>query len=162
MCAGTLFIERPERLAAAWRRDRYQEAARGTSARNLLDNVVEDFIRQIGHTLAGVAGSAWGRTSGVLRLSIARGSRALCDEFGSLRACLLTALKVVDASPRDWEAVVVSVEEALTCALGHWRRLENPALPPPVLPFGGLVVQVIEPRQHPHAVTHIRAQDSIH
>src|SRR5919106_3484339 len=103
MGAGTLFIERPERIAAAWRRERYQEAARGSSARNLLDDVVEDFIRQIGHTLAGDAGSAWGRTTGVLRLSVARGTRALCEEFGTLRGCLLTALKVLDASPREWE-----------------------------------------------------------
>ncbi len=65
-----VFAGQPERLAAAWRRIRFAEARKeGSAPRNQLDSVVEPFIREVGRSLEGAAGSPWSRTRAVLRLS---------------------------------------------------------------------------------------------
>lgn len=162
MGAATLFTGQPDRLAAAWRRERYTETPAGTSTQNLLDNVVEEFIRQIGRTLSGAVGSPWSRTRGVLRISVARGTTALIEEFGTLRRCLVDAMRVVGAEERDERVVEKAIEEAAECAVAYWRRLHNPMMPRSRAHFGGLVVEIVEPQPPMHASTRAGAAVSIH
>src|SRR5688500_1372882 len=108
--AARLFIEQPERLAAAWRRERWQSSGKKNMPDNLLDGVVEDFVRQIGHSLRGVHDAPGSRTRGVLRLSLLRGDRALSEEFSALRRCLVDALAVVGASSKEHAVVVNAVD----------------------------------------------------
>lgn len=148
--AGRMFSEQPERMAAAWRRERYSETGRQGTPDNLLDGCIEAFVREIGNTLLGVSGPAWGRSRGVLRLSSARGTRALYEEFGALRRCLLDALHVVDAPAEEQHAVIHAIDEAVDCSIAMCRRLREPTAAAPRVPFGGLMVEVIEPSPRPH------------
>lgn len=155
--AAQLFIERPERLAAAWRRERFAALGKQQAPDTLLDSCVENFVRQLGFSLRGAPGAAWSRTRGVLRLSVVRGSLALHEEFMALRQCLLDALMVMEATPGEHEEVTAEIDRALQSALVSLRRLENPALPLPRVPFGGLVVELIDPQPRPHAAAHAPA-----
>lgn len=150
--AGRMMAEQPERLAAAWRRERFTETGKRAVPDNLLDGCVEDFVRQIGQSLRGVNGPAWSRTRGVLRLSLVRGERALFEEFGALRRCLVDALQVVDADTTEHQMIVTSIDQAIDSARASLRRLENPALPAPKIAFGGLVIELIEAQPRPAAV----------
>ena len=152
--AAKLFIEQPERLAAAWRRVRYTAMGHRGFPDNLLDGCIDDFVRQIGHSLRGLNGEAWSRTRGVLRLSLGRGRRALQDEFSALRQCLIDALMVVDAETSEHAIVERSVQEALESCIAMSRRLVNPELPLPRVAFGGLVVELIECQPRPRLVEH--------
>jgi hypothetical protein len=149
--AGRMFLEQPQRLAGAWRRERWAAQERG-APESLFDGVVEDFIRQMGLCLRGQPQSAWAATRGVLRLSVARSEDAVIDELCALRTCLLDALGVVGATASERALVARSVDEAAVSALGLLRRLKNPAAPAPRVPFGGVVVELVEPStrgQHP-------------
>lgn len=148
--AGRMFSEQPERMAAAWRRERYAETGRQGAPDNLLDGCIEAFVREIGLNLMGASGPAWSRTRGVLKLSTTRGTRALYEEFGAVRRCLLDALHVVDAPASEQHAVIVAVDEAVDCAIAMCRRLREPTAPQPRITFGGLMVEVIEPAPRPH------------
>ena len=160
--AARMFIGQPERLAAAWRRERCAEAGRGEVPDNLLDACVESFIREMGLCLSGAPGVAWARTRGVLRLSVARGARRLYEEFGALRRCLLDALTVSDAPVADQQAVIEQIDHAVASSLGHLRVLEDPSAEGPEVPFGGLVVEVIEPRTRPHVDAAAPAPSDLH
>lgn len=149
--AAKMFIDQPERLAAAWRRERFSSAGGEHLPESLLDGCVESFVREIGYALGGVAGPAWSRARGVLRLSLSRCPSALYEEFGALRRCLLDALQVVDAEPAQQHQVVACIDEAVSSCLATCRRLENPSLPQPRISFGGLVIELIEPHPRPHA-----------
>lgn len=155
--AGRMFSEQPERLAAAWRRERFAETGKRAVPDNLLDGCVEDFVRQIGNSLRGMTGSAWARTRGVLRLSLMRGDRGIYEEFGALRRCLIDAVLVADATPAEQKQISVAIEEAVDSALTQLRRLENPSYPAPEVTFGGLVVEVVEAQLRPTAVVQAAA-----
>ena len=130
--------QQPDRVAAAWRRLRYAGLPDGRS--NLLDDVVEPFVKEIGAALEGAPGSPWGRTQAVLRISRARGAGALWEELTALQRCLLDACDALGGSDLERQLIMIAVEEAVGSAHGHYRHLFEGA-GPPVLTFGGLVVE---------------------
>ena len=140
------FTGQPERLAAAWRRMRFAEARRdGMPPRNQLDSVVEPLIREVGRSLEGSEGHAWGRTSAVLKLAPGRGVKALKDEFAALRRCLLDAVETLGGGDAELAVVGQELDEAETSATALMEHLGNPFYSPkPALPFTGLVVQLFE------------------
>lgn len=146
MAAARLFANQPERVAAAWRRVRYANSKKGQTylPMNLLDSVIEPFVREIGFQLAGKAGSAWTRTTGVLRVSPERGPRGLYEEFAVLRRCLTDALDVVGASAEVRARVSACVDEAVDSSIAHLVQLGSADAEAPAVPFGGLVVEYFE------------------
>jgi len=138
-----VFSQQPDRVAAAWRRLRYAASSDSQMRNNLLDDAVEPFVRQIGAALEGRPGSPWARTQAVLRISRARGAVALWEELTSLQRCLLDACDALGGSELERQLIAVAVEEALASAHGHYRHLFEGA-GPPVLEFGGLVVEQFE------------------
>lgn len=146
MAAARLFANQPERVAAAWRRVRYAQTKKGQPnlALNLLDSVIEPFVREIGFQLAGKTGNAWTRTTGVLRVSPERGPRGLYEEFAVLRRCLTDALDVVGASAEVRARVSACVDEAVDSSIAHMVQLGSAEAEAPAVPFGGLVVEYFE------------------
>lgn len=145
MSAARMFANQPERVAAAWRRLRYaQQRKTGEQQANLLDSLVESFVREVGMQLAGAPGSAWTRARGVLRVSHERGPRGLYEEFSALRRCLTDALDVVGATSEVRRDVNAAVDEAVDSAVGHGQFLLNPGAEAPSVPFGGIVVEYFE------------------
>jgi hypothetical protein len=159
-----VFVGQPERLAAAWRRMRFAEARKdGSPPRNQLDGVVESFVREVGRSLEGAGGSAWGRTRAVLRLSPRRGTKALHEEFAALRRCMLDAVETLGGGDEERAVISQALDEAVTSTGELLAHLSNPFAPKPQVPFAGLVVQCFErPAQarekaHPgekHAAAH--------
>ncbi len=140
-----MFMEQPERLAAAWRRARFaEEGKEGPPPRNQLEGVVEPFIRELGRSLGGTEGSPWSRTRAVLRLAPGRGKEALRQEFESLRRCLRDAVAALGGSEEEGALVERALDEASEAALAQLERLTNPLAPRPGVPFAGLVVRVFE------------------
>ena len=140
-----VFVGQPERLAAAWRRSRFAEARKeGAPPRNQLDSLVEPFIREIGRELEGKEGSAWNRTRAVLRLSPQRGTRALTEEFATLRRCLLDAVETLGGGDSERAVVNNAVDEAAISSTELLEHLGNPFAPKPRVPFAGLVVLSFE------------------
>ena len=139
-----VFTQQPDRVAAAWRRVRYAQQKDGGSPQNLLDDVVEPFIRAVGGSLAGDKLSAWARTGGVLRLSVDRGPRALYDEFTALRRCLVDAMEVLGGGDSERSVVERSVDEAVDSAVALAQRMSDPSAAGPRVPFGGLVVECFD------------------
>ena len=138
-----VFSQQPDRVAAAWRRLRFAALPDGNLRNNLLDDVVEPFVRQVGASLDGAPGSPWGRTQAVLRISRARGAVALWEELNALQRCLLDACEALGGSDLERKLIIVAVEEAVRSAHAHYRYLfENTE--PPSVPFGGLVVEQYE------------------
>lgn len=146
MAAARLFANQPERVAAAWRRVRYSQSKKGQAQvqMNLLDSIIEPFVREIGFQLAGKAGSAWTRTTGVLRVSPERGPRGLYEEFAVLRRCLTDALDVVGATSEVRARVGACVDEAVDSSIAHLLQLGSSDAEAPAVPFGGLVVEYFE------------------
>ncbi|MBX5483147.1 MAG: hypothetical protein IRZ16_15090 [Myxococcaceae bacterium] len=144
--AGRILVEQPERLAAAWRRERYSERGGNAVPENLLDGCVETLIRELGHSLMGAKGPAWCRARGVLRLSLARGEHGLHQEFATLRRCLFDALVVANATGAEHHRLLQEIDAAAESAIALLRRLANPGLPLPRFAFGGLVIELIEPQ----------------
>jgi len=138
-----VFAQQPDRVAAAWRRLRYAAVPDGLQRNNLLDDVAEPFVREIGAALEGAPGSPWGRTQAVLRISRARGAVALWEELTALQRCLLDACDALGGSDLERQLIMVAVEEAVGSAHAHYRHLFEGA-PPPGLVFGGLVVEQYE------------------
>src|SRR5438093_9116510 len=126
-----LFTTQPDRLAAAWRRLRFEQGDRNRPPVNLLDSVVEPFVRELGNQLTGSAGSAWTRCTGVLRLSPERGARGIYEEFAALRRCLNDALEVLGAEAHERAIVNASLDEAVDAAIAALKRLANPAADEP-------------------------------
>src|SRR5690606_5800865 len=89
-----LLAERPERVAAAWRRTLSGLAEQP----HMLEGAIEPFLRELSGHLRGEPGSPWSRTRGVLRLAARSGQQALDAEFGSLERCLVTTLRVLGSS----------------------------------------------------------------
>lgn len=139
-----VFTQQPNRVAAAWRRARFQLAAKGTVPDNLLDDVVESFVREVGHALGGTPGCPWSRARGVLRISPVRGAHALYDEFAVLRRCLTDAVDVLGGGQAERALVNTAVDEAVDSAIATCRRMTDPRARPPEVPFGGLVVEIFE------------------
>jgi hypothetical protein len=142
--AARVFSQQPDRVAAAWRRVRYAEGRKGEVPHNLLDDVVEPFICEVGRSLAGDPGSAWGRTRAVLRLSPERGVRALYEEFAALRRCLVDALEVLGGTEDDRTTINRAVDEAVDSAVAYFQRLSDASADAPRVAFGGLVVEFFE------------------
>lgn len=160
--AARVFIEQPERLAAAWRSERFDEQGGRDVPNNLLDGVVEDLIRQIGRALAEEPGHPWSRVRGVLRVSTVRGPEALADEFDTLRRCLYDALAVIKAAPVAFATVTAVIHDACASATALARRVEDPSAPPAKVPFGGLVVELIEAAPRPHVAVSAPARAACH
>lgn len=139
-----VLVARPDRVAAAWRRVRFAEVQKGQVPDNLLDDVVESFVREIGHTLSGVEGRAWSRTRGVLRISSERGVQALYAEFSALRRCLVDAVEVLGGTELDRGLIHRCVDEAVQSAAAHFSRLTEPFGIEPSVPFGGIVLEYFE------------------
>lgn len=138
----TLLTERPERVAAAWRRTLRD----GGDHQLMLEGTIEPFLRELADHMRGVPGSPWSRTRGVLRLSARSGQQALDAEFASLERCLLDALSVLGGSGRGRARMRVALREAHASATAYLERLRNPRAPVPRIPFGGLVIERIESR----------------
>lgn len=150
----------PDRVAAAWRRVRFADGPKGDVPDNLLDDVVENFVREIGRSLAGAEGSAWSRTRGVLRISTVRGVRALYDEFGALRRCLVDAVEVLGGEANDRGLIHAAVDEAVQSAVALYSRMQDPFANEPGVPFGGVVVEYFE---RPRAgATHLHSVPNVH
>lgn len=139
-----VLIEQPDRVTAAWRRLCYAQGKKGEVPSNLLETVVEPFVREIGHRLAGGDQSAWSRTRGVLRISPERGVRRLYDEFATLRRCLQDVVEVLGGGMRERAVVNAALDEAVDSAVALARQFEDPDAEGPVVPFGGLVVEFYE------------------
>ncbi|HVE85764.1 MAG TPA: hypothetical protein VND93_23075 [Myxococcales bacterium] len=138
-----VFAQQPDRVAAAWRRLRYAALPEGQQRNNLLDDVVEPFIKQVAFALEGMPGAPWARTQAVLRLSRVRGPGALWDELMALQRCLLDACEALGGTDRERLHIHAAVREALESANDHYRELFEGGDPPRV-PFGGLVVEQYE------------------
>ncbi|HZN93236.1 MAG TPA: hypothetical protein VFB81_11060 [Myxococcales bacterium] len=138
-----VLAQQPDRVAAAWRRLRHAGLPDGQLRNNLLDDVVEPFVKEIGAALEGTPGSPWGRTQAVLRISRARGAGALYDELTALKKCLFDACDALGGSDLERTLIGIAVEEAADSAHAHYRHLFENA-EPPVLTFGGLVVEQYE------------------
>jgi hypothetical protein len=141
-----LFARNSERLAAAWRRERAATEGGDKAPDNLLEGVVEDFVRQVGLGLSGVDGSPWGRTRGVLRVSRIYTPEKICDEFGTLSRCLLDALGATASPSHESARVIRYIVEAAECVMTLHRRRFHQVGPEPAVPFAGLVVERMEPR----------------
>ncbi|HEX8705231.1 MAG TPA: hypothetical protein VF815_40745 [Myxococcaceae bacterium] len=139
-----VFTQQPDRLAAAWRRVRCLGASQVHPPNSLLDGLVESFIREVGHSLAGLESSAWSRTRAVLRLSPERGARGLYDEFAVLRRCLVDAVEVLGGGDPERAVVNRALDEAVDSAVALQQRLVDTAAEGPRVPFGGLVVECFE------------------
>jgi len=156
-----VFSQQPNRVAAAWRRVRFSLASKGAMPENLLDDVVESFVRELGQALAGRPGSPWSRTKGVLRISHKRGAHALYDEFAALRRCLTDAVEVLGGGGMERALVNAAVDEAVDSAVATCRKLENPRASAPDVAFGGLVVEVFD-RPLPRATASHSAASPMH
>lgn len=139
-----VFLLRSNRIASAWRQLRNSRRPHGAGPDNLLDDVIESFIIEVGHALEGELGSPWARTRGVLRLAPARGVRMLHDEFAALRRCMTDALEALESPERDRRIVDGAVDEALDCSVALCIGMTELVAEPPITPFGGLVVEVYE------------------
>jgi len=144
VAVSRVFTQQPDRVAAAWRRVRFAQQKKGATLHNLLDDVIEPFIRAIGGSLAGEATSAWTRTQGVLRLAPGSGAKPLYDEFISLRRCLVDALEVLGGGEAERTIVERAVDEAVDSAVAVLQRMTNPAAAGPRVPFGGLIVEFFD------------------
>ena len=142
--AVRLFTRQPDRLAAAWRRVCFGAGPQNEPSAQLLDAVVEPFVKEVGHALAGAAGSAWSRCRGVLRVSPAQGTKKLFDEFAALRRCLHDALEVTGGQPGEREAIDTAIDEAVDSSMAIYERYLNPKAQGPKIPFGGLVVELFD------------------
>jgi len=134
---------RPDRIASSWRRLCWSHRQFKSDV-HLLDGVVESFIRELGRRMNGASGSAWGRTTGVLRLSRQRGERALALEFHLLQRCLLDALHVLGGTEQEQEQIRQAILEGAESALTTLAVLENRLKSSPRVPFNGLVVELYE------------------
>jgi hypothetical protein len=139
-----VFTLQPDRVAAAWRRVRFAEARSSQLPDNLLDDVVEPFIRELGAALSGAKGSPWSRTRGVLRLSHQRGAPGLYEEFAALRRCLNDAVDALGGSSQERLLIDLAVDEAVSSAVSHFHQMMDPSRPAPEICFGGLLVESFE------------------
>ncbi len=153
---GRMFLEQTERLAAAWRRERYVEGERGLQRENLFDGVVESFVRQLGFALLGENPRPWATTRGVLRLSVTRGEQGVLEEISTLKRCLFDAMAVVCATREEYALVENALADAAVFALAHLRRLNDPDAPGCTIPFRGLVVELVEPVLRAQAMRSVR------
>jgi hypothetical protein len=138
-----VLMARPDRIAASWRRLCWSHRQFKCDI-HLLDGVVESFVQELGRRLQGTQGSAWGRTTGVLRLSRQRGEKALALEFHLLQRCLLDALNVLGGSEQEQNLIRHAILEAAESALTTLAVLENRVQKGPRVPFKGLVVELFE------------------
>ena len=150
--AARVLVRQPDRVAAAWRRIRSAQSGSGRPLHNMLEDMVEPFLREIGLALEGAPGSPWSRTHGVLRLAPARGALALAQEFESLENCLEDALEVLHADRPQQARTRAAIHEAHRSALTLLQRLQDARVPPPLVPFGGLVVEHFETELPPLAL----------
>jgi hypothetical protein len=139
-----VFTQQPDRLAAAWRRVRCLGTSPVHPPNSLLDGLVESFIREVGHSIAGEESSPWSRTRAVLRLSPERGARGLYDEFAVLRRCLVDAVEVLGGGDPERAVVNRALDEAVDSAVALQQRMVNAEAEGPRVPFGGLVVECFE------------------
>lgn len=148
-----VFERDPDRVASAWRRLRYAEGAKEEVPGNILDDLAESFVRELGATMCGAQGTAWGRTRGVLRLSPERGLRTLLEELAALRRCLLDAADALGGGTQDRAAIYVAVEEATNSAAALYAQLMDPLAPHAIAPAGVIVIEHFERAATLHART---------
>ena len=143
-----LLAGRSRSLAAAWRRRYYGSDPQALSALAQLDGVVEPLLAELGTSLAtlhDLPASAWGRTSGVLRLSHARGAEGLHGEFQLLTEVLEEAAAQLRAAPaqRKRMRVLLDASQAQALALLGRCTASPGARLPPAGRFGGVVVETL-------------------
>src|SRR5512140_1116216 len=141
---GRVFERDPDRVASAWRRLRYAEGPQGVVPDNILDNVIESFVGELGATMSGAPGTAWGRARGVLRLSPERGLKTLLEELSALRRCLLDAADALEGAASERAAICFAVEEATSSATALYAQLMDPLAPHAAAPAGIIVVEYFE------------------
>jgi hypothetical protein len=156
-----LFVQHPERVVAAWRRLRFEHRK---VTNHLLEGLVENLVREIGLDLAGQPGSPWRRCRGVLRLSPARGPRALYEEFAALRHCLLEMISDLGGTEPQRQRVLRAINESVDGAIAHYERLVHPRdAPPPLNPFGGVILELFEnERIQPRPATPVEGESTVH
>lgn len=139
-----------ERLAATWRKLHYRgDAKRADANPALLEGVVEPLLFEIGRQVASNKDSAtdpWARASGVLRLSLSRGEAALDDEFELFRLVAEGFAEKMGGSLEQRRRIRTMVEAARMLARAELARCEDPGRQPPEVSFGGVVVELYEPR----------------
>lgn len=140
----------PEHVAGAWRQARAGFVLETQGGMSLLEDVVDSFVREVGNLLNGAAGSPWSRTQGVLRLSPMRGVRGLREEFLQLRQCFSDALTRLRADDVDRMRTLEAVDSAEAAAEAMLVALDDAHALAPAVPFGGLVVELVE--HAPHAL----------
>jgi len=140
-----VFLQQPDRIAAAWRRVRQAHGGGTPEIPLLIDALVEPFVREVGQALLGTPGSPWTRTRGLLRLSPSRGARGLYDEFAALRRCMTDALEVLGGGSEERRIISSALDDAVDSAVALSQQLQDPSAEPPLFPFGGVVVELYEP-----------------
>jgi hypothetical protein len=137
-------------LASQWRRRHYRSDPQQLRQMSMLDLMVESLIFEVGRSVDSAdiedhPDAAWERTRGVLRLSIERGVAGLDNEFDLLVEVLEGAADVWRAPSLSRWAMHLALEAARTHAHTEMRHMVDPRV---VLPtrFGGLVVEIFEPR----------------
>jgi hypothetical protein len=139
-----VFVQQPDRVAAAWRRLRKAQLGERAASMPLLDELIESFVREVGRSLLGTTGSPWSRTRGVLRISAERGARALFDEFSALRRCLADAVEALEGTVEERRQISWAIDEAVDSAVAISQQMADPRAEGPLVPFGGVVVEVFE------------------
>jgi hypothetical protein len=140
-----LLVNRAGSFATIWRRHYCGDRTDPLAALGLLDDVVESLVLQLGAALGepdALPAAAWGRTCGVLRLSITRGVDGLVQEFGLLRNLLEDAAERVGAPRAERRRLRILLDAAQAQALLLQHHRANPGTPLPAVAFGGVVVEV--------------------
>ena len=140
-----VFVQQPDRVAAAWRRLRRAQLGERAEQTPLLDELIEPFVREVGRALLGVAGSPWSRAKGLLRISPERGARGLFEEFSVLRRCLNDAVDALEGTVDDRRQISWALDEAVDSAVAISQQMADPRAEGPLVPFGGIVVEIFEP-----------------
>jgi hypothetical protein len=150
--SAQFLMQHPEQIADAWRRMRYAEDA-DRVLESALEGALLSFLQEIGAQLAGATGSAWSRTTGVLRLCRREGISLIRNELATLRRVLGSALEAGHASVEERLAVNTAIDEALSSAVLAHEYLLHPERPAQDLRFGGVVVERVRfsapPRRRP-------------
>jgi hypothetical protein len=137
------FIRNAERIARVWKMQRYRSSASLHAPTLMLEEVVENFICEIGWASRGASGSPWSRTTGILRVYPFHSRAPVDQEFDSLKNCLLEGATTLSASNATIELINESIGEAQAWVhtfLSAWAGAIAPNAPGS---FGGIVVECL-------------------
>jgi hypothetical protein len=141
-------------VAARWRRRVFDgDLERATEQTALLDGVAEPLLVEVGRELARgtvEAAAPWVRCGGLLRVSAARGKAGLDGEFDLLEDGAVELAQRCNAPAAVRRQLQLLLEAARRLAHGELAHVLDPACPRPQPPFGGVVVELYEPRPRLH------------